>query len=204
MHQEFGALMFKRKRLKCGVIKAVRQAGAWQLVVGRAGSEAKAMNGYDHTHQTHLMGKGLPVQKVKKVMFVFIFEVLNDEAPKAFFDLPPPKAKKGRRRLSQEQQQGEAPRNSCLYPVMNNPSDNYWEIPDSQADHRQLWLKLCRSIGELRIKDWEVVDNSWAGDLADPAEEMEVNPFPLPPASSPTWPYESQRNLLPLAESGWI
>ncbi|KAI0283457.1 hypothetical protein BC826DRAFT_1110202, partial [Russula brevipes] len=49
-----------------------------------------------------------PVQKVKKVMFVFIFEVLNDEVPRNFFDLPPAKAKREQRRLSREQQQGEA------------------------------------------------------------------------------------------------
>jgi hypothetical protein len=29
-----------------------------------------------------------PVQKVKKVMFCFLFKVLNDEVPKTFFDLP--------------------------------------------------------------------------------------------------------------------
>jgi hypothetical protein len=209
-----------------------------------------------------------PTPAAKKSMFVFILEVLNGEVPKTFFDLPLAQAKRGKRRLSREQQQGEAraerraapssggktrvvsesqeprptlvvldrgpfprshgapgglqpprtrtpppppvestpslspllslilkaPRNSVLYPVFDNPSDDFWPIPDSQAARRQLWVSLRESIGELRIKDWEVYDNGWTGDLADPAEEMEVDfalggladsfPSPSPPPVS--------------------
>jgi hypothetical protein len=202
-----------------------------------------------------------PVQKVKKVMFCFIFEVLNEEVPKTFFDLPPAKAKKRKeRRLSWQQQQGEArdakrhadtrpaaangggkqrvdrlqdpvptsvaldpgpppppahrkpqnlpavrgpekppppppvkptlpvdsplcllilsaPRNSTLYPIGNNPIEGEaWELSDSQTARRELFNRLFKRLGMeyMAINNWEIVDEGWDGDLADPAEEMDV------------------------------
>jgi hypothetical protein len=80
-----------------------------------------------------------------------------------------------------------APRHSHLYPVADNPSYDEWEIPESQEARRQLWSRLRDSIGELRIRDWEVVDDS----QFDHVDEMEVEeqlgaaphhvPSPSPP-----------------------
>ena len=66
---------------------------------------------FDGPFHSHLVKCALalvprPPLKVKKVMFCFILEVLNDEVPKNFFDLPSGQSKGKRHRLAGAQRRG--------------------------------------------------------------------------------------------------
>jgi hypothetical protein len=86
---------------------------------------------------------------------------------------------------------------SHLYLVADNPSYDEWEIPKSQEARWQLWSRLRDSIGELRIRNWEVVDDSCFDGPQTKANEMEVEeqlwdalrPVPSPSPPPPwAWP----------------
>jgi hypothetical protein len=71
-------------------------------------------------------------RRSKKLCLCFLFEVLNDEVPKTFFDLPPAKANSGgKRRLSRERQQGEARAERRAAPLKAKASRG--GVPDTHA-----------------------------------------------------------------------
>jgi hypothetical protein len=91
---------------------------SWDHLMANAVSAQKAKDGkifwveFTPQYHAHLVKCAValvsrPLQKVKKVMFVYVLETLNGEAPKAFFDLTKgpslaAKAQKEKKRLARK------------------------------------------------------------------------------------------------------